>query len=408
MKEKIFRYRYSIIFLFYCIMVSYLSKNATLIFEWKVIIQDFAVYHDYYYLGKPSSYMPPLYPYYLLLIQSIFKIPQWIMISCILQSVILFFSVLSLVQKFEENDKNKNNYFIAFACIIFFPPILLGSTKISSFALTVSIFSVFFALILKLSKKITLKNIVLVSIVSILGLYIRYEFLFLMIISTIVLILYKKLKYYSLLILFAFILITYLPWCIRNYEKIGTFHYSTSLSYNFAKGNHEKYDIFSSGNFPYDPSKKIILTDEYLRANYENEKQIDNYLNQLNKNFISSHPKLFIENSLKKIGINFLNYYPGNYNFSGNTVPYLYSISLLIFNLLLIYILFQKLKSNFTFQAAFLGILFIFYLLFYSIAPLPRYFLFYFPLFFLFVFQYFSCKIQSVLLKGNNRSSFRR
>ncbi|CAH0280759.1 hypothetical protein SRABI04_04046 [Chryseobacterium sp. Bi04] len=406
MKKKIFRYRYFIIFLLYFIVVSYLSKNATLVFEWKVIMQNFADYHDYYYLGKPSAYMPPLYPYYLLLIQSIFKIPQWIMISCILQSVILFFSVLSLVQSFKENDKNKNNYFIAFVCIIFFPPILLGSTKISSFALTISIFNVFFALLLKLSKKITHKNLVLISIVSILGLYIRYEFLFLMILSAFVLILYKRIKYYSLLLLLAFIFIAYLPWCIRNYEKIGTFHYSTSLSYNFAKGNHEKYDIFSSDNFPYDPSKKIILTDEYLRTHYENEKQIDTYLNQLNKNFISTHPKLFIENSLKKIGINFLNYYPGNYNFSGNTVPYLYSISLLVFNLLLIYILFQKSRSGFTFQAAFLGILFIFYLLFYSIAPLPRYFLLYFPLFFLFVFQYFSCKIQSVLLKANNGNYF--
>ena len=399
MKEKIVRYKYSIIFLLYCIAVFYLSKNAELVFEWKVIMQDFATYHDYYYEGKPTAYMPPLYPYYLLLIENICKIPQWVMISCVLQSLIFFFSVLLLVRSFEENDRNKNNYFLAFVCIIFCPPILLGVAKISSFALTVSIFCAFFALVLKLSKQVTLQNIVLIAIVSVMGLYIRYEFLFLMIISAAVLFLFKKIKYYSFLFLLAFIFITYLPWCMRNYEKIGTFHYSTSLSYNFAKGNHEKYDIFSTSNFPYDPSKKLILFDDYLRSHYDNEKQIDNYLNQLNKDFVSTHPKLFIENSFKKIGINFLNYYPGNYNFSSNIITYLYSIVLVAFNLIFLYILYKKLRSAFTFETTFLGILFIFYLLFYSVAPLPRYFLFYFPLFFLFTYQDLSYQIQLSLLK---------
>lgn len=399
MKAKMFRYKYSVIFLLYFITACYLSKNTTLVFEWKVIMEDFLIYHDYYYLGKPSAYMPPLYPYYLLLIKSIFKTPEWVMISCILQSVILFFSVLLLVLSFKENAINKRNYSFAFVCIIFFPPILIGATKISSFALTASIFCIFFALILKLSQKLTAKNIILIAIFSIAGLYIRYEFLFLMIISAIILIGFKKMKYYNLLPVFAFIFVAYLPWCIRNYEKIGVFHYSTSLHYNFAKGNNEKYDILSSENLPYDPAKKMILTDEYLRQNFTDEKQIDQYLQQLNKNFISEHPKLFIKNSLKKIGISFLNYYPGNYNFTSPYVMYLYSVVLLVFSLLFIYTIIQKLRLGFTFDAAFPGIIFIFYLLFYSVAPLPRYFLLYFPLFFLFVFQNFNVKHHSYLLK---------
>lgn len=399
MKEKLFRYRYSVIFLLYCITAYYLSRNASLIFEWKVIMEDFSVYHDYYYLGKPSAYMPPLYPYYLLLIESIVKTPKWVMISCVLQSVILFFSVLLLVVSFEKNAIKKSRYFFAFVCVIFFPPILLGATKISSFALTLSVFSIFFALVLKLSQKVTVKNVILISIFSIAGLYLRFEFLFLMIISAIMLIGYKKMKYYNLLLVFGFIFIAYLPWCIRNYEKTGVFHYSTSLNYNFAKGNNEKYDIFSSENLPYDPAKKMILTDEYLRQNFTDEKQIDQYLQQLNKNFISEHPELFIKNSLKKIGINFLNYYPGNYNFPSVYIMYLYSVILLVFILLLIYTIIQKLRLRFTFDAAFPGVIFIFYLLFYSVAPLPRYFLLYFPLFFFFVFQNFNAKLHSYLLK---------
>ncbi|MFP8893364.1 hypothetical protein [Chryseobacterium sp. EZn1] len=399
MKEKIFRYRYSLIFLVYCLAVYFLSKNASLVFEWKVIMEDFSVYHDYYYLGKPSAYMPPLYPYYLLLIESIVKTPKWVMISCVLQSVILFFSVLLLVVSFEENAIKKNRYFFAFVGVIFFPPILLGATKISSFALTLSVFSIFFALVLKLSQKVNVKNIILTSIFSIAGLYLRFEFLFLMISSAIMLIGYKKIKYYNLLLVFVFIFITYLPWCIRNYEKTGVFHYSTSLNYNFAKGNNEKYDIFSSENLPYDPAKKMILTDEYLRQNFTDEKQIDQYLQQLNKNFISEHPELFIKNSFKKIGINFLNYYPGNYNFPSVYIMYLYSVILLVFNLLLIYTIIQKLRLRFTFDAAFPGVIFIFYLLFYSVAPLPRYFLLYLPLFFLFVFQNLNDKLYLYLLK---------
>ncbi|RKE83047.1 MULTISPECIES: hypothetical protein [unclassified Chryseobacterium] len=399
MKAKIFRYRYSVIFLVYCITVYFLSKNASLVFEWKVIMEDFSIYDEYYYLGKPTAYMPPLYPYYLLLIESIVKTPQWIMISCILQSVILFFSVLVLVLSFEKNAIKKNRYFFAFGCIIFFPPILLGATKISSFALTLSVFCIFFALVLKLSQTVTAKSIILILIFSIAGLYLRFEFLFLMIISAIMLIGYKRMKYYNLLFVFAFIFIAYLPWCIRNYEKTGVFHYSTSLNYNFAKGNNEKYDIFSSENLPYDPKKKLLLTDEYLRQNFTDEKQIDQYLKQLNKNFISEHPELFIKNSFKKIGINFLNYYPGNYNFTSAYIMYLYSGILLVFSLLFIYTIIKKLKLRFSFDAVYTGIIFIFYLLFYSIAPLPRYFLLYFPLFFLFVFQNFDGKLHSYLLK---------
>jgi hypothetical protein len=400
--EKISCYKYCIIFLLYCIVIFYFNKNNTLTFEWKVIIEDFATYHDYYYLGKPSAYMPPLYPYYLLLIQSIFKVSQWIMISCILQSVLLFFSVRLLVQTFEENDIHQSSYFLAFVCIIFFPPILFGTTRISSFSLTISVVSIFFALIIKLLKKFTTKNSIFISIVSIFGLYIRFEFLFLMIISVIVFILYKKLKYYSLIFLFAFILLAYFPWCMRNKEKIGIFHYSTSLNYNFAKGNHEKYDILSSANLPYDPLKKIFLTDEYLRHHYTTEKEMDHYLGQLNKNFISEHPQFFIKNNLEKIGINFLNFYPNNYNFSNDIFKYLYCLILSVFNLFFIYAVIQKIRYNFAFDATLLGALFIFYLLFYSIAPLPRYYLLYFPLFFLFTFQYFNVEIQLILSKIKN------
>ncbi len=387
MKTFFLKYKYPVTFLLYIFLIIYLSRNAELVFEWVIIMRDFAIHGDYYYYGKPTAHMPPLYPYYLLVVQSISPADYWTVVSCIIQSVIYFFSVKFLTQTFEKLTPKAGNFYPAFAALLFFPPILTGLTKISSFALTVSIFCIFIGLIVRVNSCFCRRTVIFTAVISVLGMYIRYEFIFLMLFSAMLLAAHQKIKIRQAILVLPFVFLVYLPWCIRNYQKIGVFHYSTSLNYNFAKGNHVRYNVLSSANLPYDPQKDLVPTDDYLREHFHSEKEIDAYMESLGKQFTSEHRSLFLVNSLKKIGINFTNYYPGNYNFSGSVISWLYAGFLTAFNLLFLFALAIRLREK-SFITIFTGVLFLFFLIFYSVAPLPRYYLLYFPVFFLFVYQH--------------------
>lgn len=372
---------YLYLFLTYTIVITLLSKDATLVFEWKSIIADFETYKEYRYLGTPTAYMPPLYPYYLLFFKTIFPASVWIQISCIFQGWVYFFSMYILTHHSFRNTQNKLLFFIF---LLFFPPILVGITKVSSFALSTSIISLFFTLCLNYLNTQNSRLWLPLCIICFSGIYIRYEFIFLIGISTIFLILIQKLKPISLIYIILFVFIGYLPWCMRNLDKIGIFTYSTSLEYNFAKGNHVEYDIFSSLNIPYDAEKEKRLTDEYLYQNFPNEKSKNEYLKSLNQRYIKENKTHFIKNSAQKLFINFAQFFPGNYNFSVSFFSFIYSAFFVVFQVLLL----RKCLHQRNKISLYIVIIWVFFCIFYSTAPLPRYILYYFPFFLAYLFSY--------------------
>lgn len=380
---------YYLLFTFYLLVVGYLSSSSELVFEWKFLFDDYdANGGGYSIFGMPTAYMPPLYFWYLLAFRAVFSVESWIMLSCVAQAALYYWAVLMLVKEFESKFSMKGGRILPLLCLLFFPPILLPIAKVSSFALTTIAIVFFFSLVIRLYHKVRLKDVIFLIIVCAAGLYLRYEFLFLMLLTAVALVLAKRFKWWIIPSVAVLVFVLYLPWCCRNYQEIGMFHYSSSLSYNFAKGNHIKYDLLSSSNSPYDPKTNEFLDEETLHKKFSSEKEINNYLEELNKNFLKEHPEMFVTNSFKKLGITFFNYFPYNYNLGPGAISWIYSVVMTLFNFTFIAVIYSNFKRENNFWALFWVGLFIFYLGFYSVAPLPRYYLFYFPIFFLVVYKY--------------------
>ena len=381
-------FKYQILFGVFLMVVMYMSRSAELVFEWKSIFDEYYTKGGFNYLGKPTAYMPPFYFWYLLLFYKVLPFGIWIASSCVVQSIIYFFSVKYLIQSFNKSFNLKLGTFWPLVILLFFPPILVGLVKISAFALSCSIALLFVAEFMTWYRNSNFKSVLILLLISLVGLYLRYEFMFLIFLTVAVLVFAGKLKWWKLLYIGVFVMMAYLPWSYRNYKTLGVFHYSTSLSYNFAKGNHIKYDLFSSSNTPYDPVRNLYLDDISLREEFEGEKEIDAYLKSLNDNFVKEHPGEFIINSIKKIGVVLLNYYPYNYNLGGGYKTVVYAVLMTLFNVLFGVGIYKSYRLKVQFWPLYWVALFGFVTVFYSVAPLPRYYIFYFPIFFLVAYKW--------------------
>lgn len=376
------------------VLAFFLQKEVQLEHEWKIIMNDFLAQKGYRMYGFSTAYMPPFYSYYLLICKNIFGFTNWIKVSCIIQAVIYYYSMFYLFKTFLKNSLYQWRIVIFFLSVVFFPPIFVGNVSVSSFSLSVSILSVFFTLLFKIfsEEKYQKRHLYAIALASIAGLYIRYEFLYIIVLSSLIFIFLKKINVISFIKILFFIFLVYLPWMMRNYIEIGKLSYATSLNYNFAKGYNEAHDVFSSYNFPYNPETKQKLPINVLYKQFENEKQIDEHLSALNREFILKHPVLFLKLTLQKLLINILQYFPNYDSLSSHKIYVFYSLFFAVFQAFLIWAM-AKLKSAkriylLTFTVSF----YMFFIFFYSISPMPRYFLLFYPVFFVVIIKSFEDK----------------
>lgn len=383
------RNSYLIIYLIFLSVVLITSKGAKLEFEWKLILDDFQTSSEYRIYGVATAFMPPFYPYFLLLCKTLFSFTNhWEMMVCVFQSSFFFYSLRELYKTF-LHEKSKLGTLFSFCSIIFFPPVFFALCKISVFAFSTGVIILFFSQIYRIffvGKK-NKKEYAYLLFIVLLGLYLRYEFILFCSFLFLVLYFLKKINFHQFLIFVACMWFLYLPWSVRNYEKIGKFTYSTSLNYNFAKGNNINYNIFSFYNFPYSPQSKEILYNDILYERFENEKEIDEYLKNLNNSFLKENPELFVKLSLQKIGINFLQFFPDYGFLSKKYLSFFYSLLMSLIQILFLWCIYKNIKKRKTeFSILCIGVYF-FFLLFYSVAPLPRYFLNFHPIFIVIISQ---------------------
>ncbi len=170
--------------------------------EWLVLMNNFQEYKSYsYYVfngqAMPSSYMPPLYFIFLLLSKMVsFELFNYIYIVYFFQ---LLFSTISVLL-FYLICKNflSDNYSILGAFIFsIFPILIFSCTLISSVALQVFLYLLFFNLYLNiLIRNYTKTNFFYFILVSSLCLLLRGEFLIIYLFSILYLIACNKKKNY--------------------------------------------------------------------------------------------------------------------------------------------------------------------------------------------------------------------
>ncbi len=369
--------------LFFVVLLIALPRDVSLQHEWLPILEESSFRGGMKMYGMPTAYMPPLYAYFLMACRAVFGFADWIKISLILQGIVYFFSLRFLVKSFFLKNFRSVRIQLILVALLLFPPLFAGNLTISSFSLSVSLISVFFAILYRILAENTFssKRLVVLAFVALLGLYLRYEFIYILLISGAALLYLRKINIRFFLAMCCFAALAYLPWMVRNYVKIGKFTYSTSLNYNFAKGYNQKYDVFSAYNFPYSPSEDEILPIEILYKKFDSEKDIDRYLGGLNDEFIQSEPGLFIKLTLQKLAVNVTQYFPDYGWISSYRLYIFYSIFFVLFQILLVSSLIKLKNRQHRYLFVFTLIIYLFALSFYSIAPMPRYFLLYLPFF---------------------------
>jgi len=382
MKQKV----YFFIFLIYAIVaIFFLRKDIGLEYEWALIMDDFSKYgyNNYKLFGMPTAYMPPFYPYFLLFCNELLG-KYWLHVVCVIQALSVFFSLYTMFKRLFGEKIYSAIVILGFCSVLFFPPLLIGVFKISSFAFSLSIMLMFFTISNKIYEHpyVSKKEFAYLLLILIIGMYLRYEFVLIIILSVLIFYFQRKVSFKKVILSLMLLFLIYSPWCIRNYIQIGKFTYSTSFNFNFAKGYNEKYDTDIIFNNPYSPELKKTLTNQTLSEMFANEKDMDQYLKELNYNFIKNNPSLFIELTVKKFCINLTQYFPGYEGINKFKLCFAYSFYMVIFQALLIFSIWKRFRSD---KKDFLlyGTLgwYMFFLFFYVIAPLPRYLLLFYPIF---------------------------
>lgn len=213
--------------------------------EWAILYENFKTYKTYsYYVfddqGMPSSYMPPLYFFFINIneILSFDKVNfihliylNQILISTL--SVIIFYQICKLF--FKEN-------FALFGALIFsmFPLMIYSNGIMSSTCLQLFLYLLFLKLYLKiLSNDFNKLNIFFLILVSALTLFLRGEFLIIFAFSIIYLIFVNKKNFILALLILLFTTILISPYLIRNYINTGIPHIVNVSGYALWKGNNE-------------------------------------------------------------------------------------------------------------------------------------------------------------------------
>ena len=123
------RYPFLFIYLIFISGILFILRNgAKLEYEWLLILKDFEKSSEYRIYGVPSAFMPPFYPYFLLLCKKLFSFTSyWESLACVIQATIFFWSVSFFYQIFFRHQDTKK--LVCLVAVVFFPPIFLQFVK---------------------------------------------------------------------------------------------------------------------------------------------------------------------------------------------------------------------------------------------------------------------------------------
>jgi len=210
--------------------------------EWGVLFNNLKSYGDLYwfYDGNykyPSLFMPPLYPYFIYLLD-IF--PSNNIILKIISVQILISLISSFyIYKICEKISNKNISLIAFLIFSFYPANLYSSSQVSSITIVMFLY-VFFLYVL-----INNKNFIWLGLIGGFGILARGEFFLIFFISLIYLLFSKKINIFKTFLIFFITLIILSPYLTRNYKIFNKLVITQSTGYVLWRGNNSLSSVDS-------------------------------------------------------------------------------------------------------------------------------------------------------------------
>ena len=366
------------------IVFSFLSRIITVYFfrdfhfdnEWDILLNNLINYKSfsiYNFNGElmPTSYMPPIYPFFLYLIKIIIPFEE----SYLLYSIFFIQIILSsyTVYLFYEVNKNffSNNLSLINSTVYSVVPLnVYACGQISSINLQVFFSLLFLKFLFLIIKTDTNINIIIFSIISGLLFLIRGEFILIFIFIYLFIFWKKKIRLINLIKIAIVVTLVISPYVVRNYIHFNQFFLVKSLGYNLWKGNNELSRVEGFENFERENFSKLKSKIDNLDKNKYYEIGRDKvFFNVAIKN-LKQDPFHYMELYFKKLSsfffIDINSSYPNYYNFF-HIVPIIL-ISLLSFPGMFIFFTRSK------FENKCIGLYFFMNLIIFSLFfILPRY-----------------------------------
>ena len=292
----------------------------------------------------PTVYMPPLYVYFIYLVDILILGNEQYLVKTILfiqillsgVSILIFYKINSLL--FSKKISLISSYIFSF-----FPIYVYSSIQISSISIQIFLNLLFIFFTLKIMQKtIDYKIIIKLGVVSGLCILLRGEFILIFFFSLIFLKYTNLINFKNLCIIFLISLLTTSPYLVRNYINFEKITITKSFGYNLWKGNNVDSSVEGSESSIAFETGEIKDKITELKKNNLYDFNYDKIFLDNAIGTIQDDPKLFIERYLKKFfSLTFLNLksnYPGYYH-PVNIIPI---ILLSIFFILSILFGYQK------------------------------------------------------------------
>ena len=242
----------------------------------------------------PSAFMPPLYVFYIYVVNFIFAESINLVNLVILTQIILSCSSIFIFFKIIKNFFSYKNSILLSYLFSFYPLNVLASLQISSVILQLFLFLIFIFYFVALVESKNYKNAFFLGIFSGLMMLVRGEFVIFFILSNLYLFFIFKINFRKILICVLFSLLIVTPYLVRNYSNFDNIFLVKSLGYNLLKGNNPKakaeghHAVFES-----------INSDLKINNNYEIN--LDDIYKSQAINIIKSDPLKYIKLYFLKI-----------------------------------------------------------------------------------------------------------
>ena len=300
------------------ILTFYFFGDTHLENEWKILVHNLTEKGTlgYFILDKelnvspnlagdndtvlPSAFMPPLYAYFIFVIKYLFSnFVNFVSLVIFFQIILSTYSSY-LFYKIIRFNNNKNFSFYATLIFSLIPINVYAASQISSISIQL-FFLIYFFYILKIfsiKKKVTIKNLIIFSIVSGCLILFRGEFIlfFILTLFYFFIIYLKEVKFFFITIIFTMLVVS--PYLVRNFYQFNTFTITKSLGYNLLKGNNPDFKVEGNPKYIEDNFNRKNLS---IKIDNSYEINLDNFYKQEAIKNITSEPLVYFKNYLLKV-----------------------------------------------------------------------------------------------------------
>ena len=296
--------------IFISIIIRFLLINSygdtKLDHEWEVLfynLKNFGILAYKTFDGKPipSVYMPPLYIYYIYLVDFIKPDNLNLVRTLILTQIFLSGISIFIFYKINLIFFKKKISLISAYIFSLFPLFIYSSLQVSSICIQILLNLIFLYLVLKIiNQRISSKYLILLSIFSGFSILLRGEFVLIFIFTIFFLILIKKISVKKFILILVVTTLTISPYLIRNYIIFEKITITKSFGYNLWKGNNIDATVEGSESDRAFNDKNIKAKINKIEKNLNYDFNYDQIFLETALSYIHEDPTLFLSRFVKK------------------------------------------------------------------------------------------------------------